>query len=148
MLRGAGNPGHLPRVLDNGRVAPLRHDIIVGLKVIDTCVRGELAVTFNSLRYALAATLTSGRDEDDVFGQKCVQILKSTLHPTAVHPLDKRNELIAAQEALPDYRTSRLPPVHRASGPGSDRPFPPPPSSPPPHPPAQPPPAAGRSTEG
>src|ERR1035441_1741292 len=105
MLRAAGNPGHLPRVLDHGRLAPLRHDIIVGLKVIDSCVGGELAVTFNSLRYALAATLTSGRDEDDVFGQKCVQILQSTLHPTAVHPLDKRNELIVVQEDLLDYRS-------------------------------------------
>src|ERR1019366_7521336 len=148
MLRLAGNPGHLPRVLDNGRVAPLRHDIIVGLKVIDSRVGGELAVAFNSLRYALAAPLPSGRDEDDVFSQECVQILRSTLHPAAVHPLDKRNELIVVQAALPDCRTSRWRLVRRAICPGSGLPFPPLPSSPPPHPPAPPPPAAGKSTAG
>src|ERR1035438_8815185 len=65
MVRPSGNPGHLPRVLDNGSVAPLGYEIIISLKAANLCVRGELAVTLNSFRYVLGATLTSGRNEHD-----------------------------------------------------------------------------------
>lgn len=67
MLRPANNPCHLPRILDDNSVAPLRNEMIAGLKAIDLCTGGELAITFNSPRNALHARFAAGRNEDDVF---------------------------------------------------------------------------------